>query len=128
MYEYLIEMAGRILIAVLYIGQAMSATQRFDFHTCRLRDRGVPAPNAAFVIALAMMFVGGLSVLLNIVPRYGAALLLVFTITATILFQNFWSIRDPQLRRDKRKAFIYNLAIIGGLLLVFSRGSLDAPF
>jgi putative oxidoreductase len=128
MYEYLVEIVGRTLIALLYIFQAMSATQRFGFHAGRLRERGVPAPNAAFVIALAMMFVGGILMLLNIFPRYGATLLLVFTVAATILFHNFWSIRDAQLRRDKRKAFVYNLAIIGGLLLVLSRGPPYAGF
>lgn len=57
-------------------------------------------------------------VLLNLFPRYGAALLLVFTITATVLFQNFWAIKEPKERRERVSNFLNNVAIMGGILLL----------
>jgi putative oxidoreductase len=123
MNDDLIDTAGRILIAFLFLFQAVGAIGRFDFHAGRLRACKAPAPNFVLAAGIAMMLVGGSMVLFNIFSRYGAVLLLIFTIVATILFQNFWSIDDPARRREKRTSFMYNLAIIGGLLLVVSRGT-----
>jgi putative oxidoreductase len=115
----LIEMAGRIMIAFLFLFQGASAAAfRFGFHVERLRARRVPAPKFALVCGFAMMFIGGLMVLLDVFAAIGAGLLIAFTILATLLYQNFWSIEDPARRREKRSAFIYNVAIVGGLLLV----------
>jgi uncharacterized membrane protein YphA (DoxX/SURF4 family) len=48
----------------------------------------------------------------------GASLLIVFTITASIIFHRFWDIRDP-LRRHLHLSFIFsNCAIVGALLLL----------
>jgi len=118
-----IETAGRIMIAALFLFQAFGALQRLDFHIGRLRSRRVPAPAIVLGFGLAMMLIGGAMVLVNIYAGIGAALLFVFTVTATVLFQNFWSIKEPDRRREKRTSFMYNLAIIGGILLVMARGA-----
>jgi putative oxidoreductase len=123
MYDDLIATAGQVLIAFLFLVQGVGAIGRFQFHAGRLRACKAPAPGLVLSVGLAMMLVGGSMVLLNVFSRYGAALLLVFTVAATILFQNFWSIEDAARRREKRTSFIYNLAIIGGLLLVISHGT-----
>lgn len=117
-----IEAAGRMLVGVLFLFQGFGAFQRLDFHIGRLRSRHVPAPGVVLAFGLAMMLAGGAMVLVNFYAGIGAALLFVFTVTATVLFQNFWSIKEPDRRREKRTSFMYNLAIIGGILLVMARG------
>ena len=118
----LIQTVGYVLVGLVFLSQALGALprSRFDFHAGRLRDRHVPAPRFVLLCGLAMMFAGSAMVILDIYPVAGAALLTIFTIAATLLFQNFWTLSDPGKRREKRGAFFNNLAILGGLLLVLA--------
>ena len=50
-----------------------------------------------------------------------ALALAVFTIAATIFFHNFWAVAADQ-QMVQRLMFNKNLAIIGGLLLVYAFG------
>lgn len=116
------EALGRILIAALFVHHGYHAlTKRFSFHTERLRSLHFPLPAATLALGFAMMFGGGALVTLNIYTTVGALLLLVFSIVATVLFQNFWSIKDPDQRAQRRASFMFNLAVIGGILMVIAR-------
>jgi putative oxidoreductase len=112
--------AGHVFIALLFIIQGLGALprERFAFHTKRLRERLIPGPAFVLICGLAMMLAGGLMVMLDIYAQVGARMLIVFTVVATLLFQNFWTISDPVRRREKRGTFFNNLAVLGGLLLL----------
>lgn len=69
-----------------------------------------------------MMLAGGVIVMVDICSEVGAGLLLVFSIVASVLFQSFWTVRDPAARRGKLGAFFNNLTVIGGLSLVLAFG------
>ncbi|GAB5412278.1 MAG: hypothetical protein ChlgKO_13920 [Chlamydiales bacterium] len=73
------------------------------------------------IVAVAIELVGGLSLLFGIRPRFGAGLLIIFLIPATLLYHHFWFLygdeRDLQL-----VMFLKNCAIIGGLMQVSSMG------
>jgi putative oxidoreductase len=118
----LLEVAGHILIGSVFLSQGLGALprERFKFHSGRLRDCGIPAPDFVLACGLAMMLGGGLMVMLDIYAGIGAWLLLIFSIVATVLFQNFWVIEDHVARGGKRGSFFNNLAIIGGILLIIS--------
>lgn len=118
----LIKVAGDVLVGLVFLTQALGALpkSRFEFHSGRLRDRNIPAPSFVLICGLAMMFAGSAMVMLDVYPGIGAVLLIVFTVIATVLFQNFWTISDAVKRREKRGAFFNNLAILGGVLLVLA--------
>ena len=120
-----IEALGRALIAGLFLHQGYHAMmKRYGFHTERLRARGFPLPSVALAIGFMMMFGGASLVLFNLHAGVGAVLLLVFSVLATVLFQNFWSIKEPERRAEKRASFMFNLAVIGGLLMVLARSQM----
>ena len=111
---------GHVLVGSVFISQAVGTLPpgRFANHANKLRDKGFPLPNIVLACGLAIMLAGGTMVIFDVYARSGAWMLIGFTVIATILYQNFWSIADPARRREKRGTFFNNLAILGGLFLI----------
>lgn len=86
-------------------------------------NAGIPIPDILVPISGLLAIVGGLSVLLGIHARMGAAVLLVFLIPVTFLMHNFWAFSDPQMAQMQMTHFLKNLALIGGALMVLFYGS-----
>jgi putative oxidoreductase len=120
--DVVLGLAGRVMIASLYLFQCFNGIHRFQSHSDRIRARDVPAPALVLACGLAMMFTGSIMVLLNVYAAFGAELLIIFTIVATVLYHNFWSTEDPRQRRGKRNNVVNNVAMVGGLLLVIAQG------
>jgi putative oxidoreductase len=71
--------------------------------------------------AVALELLGGLSVLLGIKARLGAAALFVFLIPTTLIFHDFWTYTGAE-KQMQMIHFMKNLAIMGGLLMVAALG------
>ena len=106
---------GRICIAVLFvlagIGKLMDpagTAQYITAHTSFSGQMAVPA--GVFEIAVGLVLASGF------MTRLAAVLLIGFTAFVTVLFHN--QVTDPQVAQQALK----NLAIIGGLLMVFAYG------
>jgi putative oxidoreductase len=112
----LASLLGRILLAALFIPAGWSKLAGFaDSGTAAYMEQaGVPAILLPLVIAAEIG--GGLAVLLGIWSRCAALALAGFTLLAALLFHQFWV--DP----SQYNAFMKNLAIAGGLLLLFANG------
>ncbi len=78
------------------------------------------------MIALAAMFLGGVSLILGFHARHGAMLLFGFTMVVSVLLHAYWTIQDPAGRATDYDIFIRNMAIAGGLLLLVGIG--PGPF
>lgn len=76
---------------------------------------------AAVVVELA----GGLSVLLGAKTWIGALLLFLYLIPVTLTFHNFWTYPSEE-QKVQMLFFLHNLTLMGGLLLLMSRGA--GPF
>jgi putative oxidoreductase len=76
------------------------------------------------VLGVATIFelLGGVLVLFGIGSRFGAFLLILFTIPTTILFHAFWELQPPE-RDIQVVMFMKNAAILGGLLMVLAFGA-----
>lgn len=71
--------------------------------------------------AVVVELVGGLSILLGAKARSGALLLFLYLIPVTLTFHNFWTYPSEE-QRVQMLFFLHNLALMGGLLLLMSRG------
>ena len=112
------EILAHVMIAFLFLYRGLGAIGRFDHHRARLVARSVPAPGLVLAAGLAMMLTGGILVALGVFAPLGAVLLILFTIAASLIYHDFWTIQDPERRRRQATSFAYNLAVIGGLVLV----------
>lgn len=88
----------------------------------------LPYSNILIIIAGTIELLGGLLILLGIYVRFGAFLLLIFLIPATLVFHHFWYLEGDE-RLLQSIMFLKNLAIFGGLLLVlaFGKGIVRPP-
>ena len=72
--------------------------------------------------SIAVELLGGILVFFGMKARFGAFLLLIFLIPATILFHPFWFL-DGAPKEMQLVMFLKNLAIFGGLLYVLAYGA-----
>lgn len=80
---------------------------------------GMPLTSVFLVGAIALEILGGLSVLLGIKTRWGAAMLIVFLIPATLIFHTDFTTEIEQAM------FFKNLAMLSGLLMLIQYGGGD---
>ena len=69
-----------------------------------------------------LMIFGGVLILTGYRSKLGAVLLLLYYIPATLIIYSFWN-DPPELYRINSIQFMKNLAIIGGLMMVFVNGA-----
>ena len=113
-----LEALAQVLISGAFLGTlAINVTKKVKQHLDRMVKMGVPFPTTLLWLGFSIQAVGGTMLFIDMRPDIGALLLILFTITATIIFHRFWTVVDP-LRRHLHFSFIFsNIAIVGALLL-----------
>ena len=80
------------------------------------------AAQALLVVAVAVMFIGGMSVALGFRARLGSFLLIVFLVIVTPVCHHFWTFDKGTVEYQLAMLqFLKNLGLIGGLLLIRNR-------
>ena len=82
----------------------------------KMSAHGMPLTSILLVAAIALEIIGGLSVLLGIKTRWGAVMLVIFLVPATLIFHTDFSTELEQAM------FFKNLAMLGGLLMLIQYG------
>lgn len=113
---------GRVLLAALFLWSGLGKITGFEGTVGYMEAYGMPMASVLLVGAIAVEIGGGLLLLLGWQARLGSALLIAFTIPATLIFHNFWALEGME-QQMQQIMFFKNLAIIGGLLLVVGRGA-----
>lgn len=83
---------------------------------------GMTIPQLLAIATGVIEVAAALMIAANIGTRVGAFLLILFTVTATFYFHDFWNMAGAE-RLDNLLHAEKNLAIIGGLLVMFVLGS-----
>lgn len=130
---------GRILFAVLFV--YTGATKLFaiqatsDFIAAKVAIPAVLAPYTVQVETMTGMttpqmlaigvgvfeVIAGLMIALNVLARFFAILLIIFTLVATFYFHDFWNQAPP----DNAKTLIdalKNLSLVGALFIIAGYG------
>ena len=108
-------LAGRCLLAALFLHEAWSKITAYSAAIAYAKAFGVPEILLPFAIAVEVGC--GLSILLGYFTRAGALLLAAFCLITAIVFHWRWSNHNELLHFEK------DLAIAGGLLVLFARGA-----
>jgi len=117
---------GRMLFSTIFIGSGIQHIIRPGMMSAHAGARGVPAPSLMVRLAGAVVFIGGISVLLGAYARVGAALLVIFLIPTAIVMHNYWTLSDPVAKANDQAHFFKDLALAGAALLIWYFGS--GPF
>lgn len=108
---------GRLLIAALFFLTAWLGSPNVGY----LTSLGYVAPGFMSPLAVTVEFIVVASLVLGLATRYGALLGLLFVIIATVTAHRYWGY--PQAQQGVQYIFLTkNLAIAGGLLLLFATG------
>jgi len=108
---------GRLLIAALFFLTAWFGSPNVGY----LTSLGYPNPELMSVLAITVEFIIIVSLVLGVATRYGALLGLLFVIVASVTAHRYWNFPQPQ----QLVQYIFltkNLAIAGGLILLFATG------
>jgi len=128
-YQAPLSLAGRILMAIIFIGSGLSKTTGFAATVGYIASKGLPMPEVGAIAACVLELAGGLALVFGWKTRQMAGLLALFTLAAGVLFHGFWAFPAEQMVAQQVH-FLKNLCIAGGLLTLVAWGagpwSLDA--
>ncbi|WP_407113866.1 DoxX family protein [Bradyrhizobium sp. LMG 9283] len=108
---------ARVAIAPLFLYSGIGKVMAFATTAGRLPGGadGFGAVLAAGAIAVELG--GGTALLLGLFARPAAAVLIPFTIAATLMFHNFWAAPEAQVVMQTIN-FLKNLGLLGALALI----------
>jgi putative oxidoreductase len=122
-------LVARILLALIFIMSGFGKITGFSGTAAAIASKGLPLPEVATAIAIAIEFAGGLLLVAGWKARWAAAAIFLFIIPTTVLFHNPGGL-PPAEAQAQTIHFLKNLAIMGGMLMVFAFGpggwSIDA--
>ena len=118
--DQMVEGAGRVLIGQLFVISGASKIANFSGTAARMTAVGLPAAEILLVPTIGLEVGAGLALALDWHADWATAALSGFVIAVSPLFHNFWAIPDAVEAMRQRQLFLRNLAVLGGLLTVFS--------
>ncbi len=113
---------ARVLLALMFILAGFSKFAGLEGTAGYIASKGLPMPQVLAFLTAALEVVGGLALAIGFQARIAALALALFTLLASVLFHNFWAMPADQAF-VQQLMFMKNLAIVGGLLFVFSFGA-----
>jgi putative oxidoreductase len=110
----LISLVARVLLSAIFITAGYQKIGGYDGTLQYMASQGVPGFMLPAVIALELG--GGLAILFGLFSRWAALGLAIFSVIAALIFHTNFA--------DQMQAvsFMKNLAIAGGLLLLYANG------
>jgi len=111
-------LAARVLIALVFLMTAWHLSPNAGY----LGSLGFPSPEICSWFAIAIELIIVISLVLGIATPYGALLGIVYVIIATAAAHRYWEYPAAQ-QLAQYTNFSKNLAILGGLILVYVSGA-----
>lgn len=131
----ILDLIGRILLGFIFLFDAYDSIFFFAETKTKMLSYGLSwNPNFLLVSSIVLLSLGGILLVTGYRVRLGVILLLMYWIPVTFIIHPYWSFPpdcvgdfpcSDQLenyRRLQSVLFTKNLAIIGGLLLVYTNG------
>ena len=112
---------GRVLLALLFVPAGFGKLMGFAGTVGYIASKGVPLPEVAAAIAVAVELGLGILLLVGYQARWAALAIGLFTLVITFIFHNFWAV-PPEMVMMQRMNFMKNLAIVGGLFTIAAWG------
>ena len=123
-------LVARVSICAIFFTSALAnKIPKFSQTVDVMREKGIPFPQVALVLAITVLLVGSVSVIAGYKSKWGAAMLLAFLVLATFYFHDFWNVGSDAARMQQIM-FMKNVSIGGAMLLIIVAGpgpwSIDA--
>lgn len=110
------------LVGLLFVVTGWTKIGGFDDVAGWMTGMGLPAASILLVLTIALEIGAGLLLIIGYRTRWAALALVAFTIPTTLIFHAFWNVDATQFA-EQQTAFLKNLAIIGGLLMIAAQAN-----
>src|SRR5688572_19319425 len=115
-------LVGRVLLAIIFIKSGWGKIGGWDATAGYMASKGLPLVPVLLALTIAIELGGGLLLAAGLRARWAALLIFLFLIPVTFVFHPFWGIPADQVQ-NQMNHFLKNVAIMGGLLVVFAFGA-----
>lgn len=112
---------GRILIALIFVLSGLEKLRDFAGVTGYIAAKGLPFPELAAAITIALEVGGGIALILGWRVRIVAALFFLWLIPTTLVFHAFWT-GDVAQAPNQMTHFLKNISIMGAMAMLFAFG------
>jgi putative oxidoreductase len=109
---------ARALLGALFLISGLGKIAAFSGVAGFMAGAGLPFASALLAATIAIEVGGGLLLVLGWQARWAALTVALFLIPVTAVFHAFWS-ADAASFQNQFTQFLKNLAIFGGLILVY---------
>ena len=111
---------GRVIFGGFFIYSGVNHFLATDFMTQYVASKGMPLPEIAVLLTGALLVVGGLSIVLGMLPQMGLTCLALFLIGVTPIMHDFWNVADPAQRMNEMGNFFKNVSLLGACLMMYA--------
>ncbi|MDH3244725.1 MAG: DoxX family protein [Saprospiraceae bacterium] len=119
----IVDLIGRVLLGFIFIYEAIDSILYFRKTKQLMTDYGLNFQQDLLLIgAICILLLGGTLLLIGYRSSFGVVLLLLYWIPITFIVHSWWNDPVPEQRLEAI-GFMKNMAIAGGLLMVYVNGS-----
>ena len=115
-------LVARILLAFMFVLSGFGKLGGLEGTAGYIASVGLPSPTLLALGAGVLEVVAGVALIIGFQARWAALALAVFTLVATFLFHAYWAVPAEQ-QFMQQLMFQKNLAVVGGLLVVYTFGA-----
>ena len=111
---------GRILFGGFFLMSGINHFTKLEAMTGYAKYKKLPAAKLGVLLSGLMLVLGGIYIILGFYADLGALLLAIFLVLAAVIFHNFWAETDATAKQNEMLAFMKDIALAGGALIVFA--------
>lgn len=120
-YQSIFALLGRICIGILFLWAGTAKILGWEGTIGYMASKQMPLISFFLPIAVALQILGALSLIIGYKARWGAAILIIFIIPASIIFHDFWNLQGME-RLNEQIMFMKDVGVLGGLLGILAFG------
>ena len=114
-------LVGRILLAFMFVLAGYGKIAGYQGTAGFMASAGLPMVGVLLPLTILVELGGGIALAIGWKARWAALALAIFTLLASLSFHNFWAMA-PEKAMVNTLLFQKNMAVIGGMLMVFAFG------
>jgi len=112
---------GRILFGGFFVLSAIeSHFMGYKGAVGYAKMKKVPLPEIGVLVSGAMIFLGGLGVILGVYTTVSLWLIILFLLPVSFMMHAFWADTDPNTKMVNKIMFSKNLALLGAALMLLN--------
>ena len=118
---------ARVLFGGVLAFMGLNHFQNVDEMAGYAEHKGLPAPRFSVVGSGLVLALGGVGLVLGVVPVLAAGALAVFLLVSAVTMHDFWAVPDEQAQEELTQ-FLKNVSLAGGALVLMAVGGQTWPY